>query len=141
MNAITGAQSGGSITSIQDNPSNRISDIRPEDVENVEILKGASAAAIYGSRAAAGVIPITTTKKGKPGRTKITLSQDLGMIKVSKLLGGSSIHGGKSGQSEPGQRHRCCPRPPGSQQPSPPAKFTIMKKKFLATPVLPGTPY
>ena len=86
VNAITGAQSGGSITSIQDNPSNRISDIRPEDVENVEILKGASAAAIYGSRAAAGVI-IITTKKGKPGRTKITLSQDLGMIKVSKLLG------------------------------------------------------
>jgi TonB-linked SusC/RagA family outer membrane protein len=86
LNAITAAQSGGSITSTQDNPSSRIADIRPEEIENVEILKGASAAAIYGSKAAGGVI-IITTKRGKSGPTKITLSQDFGMIKVSKLLG------------------------------------------------------
>jgi TonB-dependent SusC/RagA subfamily outer membrane receptor len=86
LNAITAAQSGGALTSNQDNPSGRIADIRPEDIENVEILKGASAAAIYGSKAAGGVI-IITTKKGRPGRTKITLSQDLGFIKVRKLLG------------------------------------------------------
>ncbi|MDP4129288.1 MAG: SusC/RagA family TonB-linked outer membrane protein [Bacteroidota bacterium] len=86
LNVITGALAGGSVTSNQDNPSNRISDIRPEEIENVEILKGASAAAIYGSRAAGGVI-IITTKKGRPGPTRITLSQDLGEIKASKLLG------------------------------------------------------
>lgn len=39
----------------QDNPSNRIADLDPNDIENIEILKGASAAAIYGSRAAAGL--------------------------------------------------------------------------------------
>jgi TonB-linked SusC/RagA family outer membrane protein len=86
LNAVTLAQAGGAPTSTQDNPSSRIADIRPEDIENIEILKGASAAAIYGSRAAAGVI-IITTKKGRQGRTKVTFSQDLGAITVRKLLG------------------------------------------------------
>jgi TonB-linked SusC/RagA family outer membrane protein len=86
LNFVTGALAGGSLTSNQDNPSGRISDINAEDIENVEVLKGASAAAIYGSRAAGGVI-IVTTKKGHAGRTRITFSQDLGFIKVSKLLG------------------------------------------------------
>jgi len=86
LNAVTSAASGGSPTSNQDNPSSRIADLRIEDIENIEILKGASAAAVYGSRAAAGVIVITT-KKGKDGRTKVTVSQDLGFIKVRKLLG------------------------------------------------------
>jgi TonB-dependent starch-binding outer membrane protein SusC len=86
LNTVTLAQAGGAPTSNQDNPSSRIADIRPEDIENIEILKGASAAAVYGSRAAAGVI-IITTKKGRQGRTKVTFSQDLGEIKVRKLLG------------------------------------------------------
>jgi len=86
LNFVTGALAGGALTSNQDNPSGRISDINAEDIENVEILKGASAAAIYGSRAAGGVI-IVTTKKGHAGRTHITFSQDLGFIKVRKLLG------------------------------------------------------
>ncbi len=86
LNFVTGAQAGGALTSTQDNPSGRISDINAEDIENIEILKGASAAAIYGSRAAGGVI-IVTTKRGRVGKTHITFSQDLGFIKVSKLLG------------------------------------------------------
>jgi TonB-linked SusC/RagA family outer membrane protein len=86
INAITGAAAGGSPTSTQDNASSRVADLRPEDIDNIEILKGASAAAVYGSRAAAGVIVITT-KKGKEGKTKVTASQDLGFIKVRKLLG------------------------------------------------------
>jgi TonB-linked SusC/RagA family outer membrane protein len=86
LNFTTRALASGGLTSNQDNPSGRISDINAEDIENVEILKGASAAAIYGSRAAGGVI-IVTTKRGKAGRTHITFSQDLGFIKVSKLLG------------------------------------------------------
>jgi TonB-dependent starch-binding outer membrane protein SusC len=86
LNAITGAQGGGSPTSTQDNASSRVADLRPEDIDNIEILKGASAAAVYGSKAAAGVIVITT-KKGKEGKTKVTASQDLGCIKVRKLVG------------------------------------------------------
>lgn len=86
INFVTGAASGGSPTSNQDNPSSRISDIRPEDIENIEILKGASAASIYGSKASAGVI-IITTKRGRQGKTSVTVSQDLGQIRVRKLLG------------------------------------------------------
>src|SRR5579862_4162610 len=41
LNAVTSAASGGSPTSTQDNPSNRIADIDPGDIENIEILKGA----------------------------------------------------------------------------------------------------
>lgn len=86
LNAVTNAASGGSPTSNQDNASSRIADIRAEDIENIEILKGASAAAIYGSKASAGVI-IITTKRGKQGKTSINISQDLGQIAARKLLG------------------------------------------------------
>ena len=74
LNAVTNAASGGSPTSNQDNASSRIADIRAEDIENIEILKGASAAAIYGSKASAGVI-IITTKRGKQGKTSINISR------------------------------------------------------------------
>ena len=86
LNVVTAALANGSVTSNQDNPSSRIADLRAEDIENIEILKGASAAAIYGSKAAGGVV-IITTKRGKSGETSITLSQDVGFIKASKLLG------------------------------------------------------
>ena len=86
INVVTAALANGSTTSNQDNPSSRIADLRAEDIENIEILKGASAAAIYGSKAAAGVV-IITTKRGKEGKTKISVSQDLGVINVRKLLG------------------------------------------------------
>lgn len=85
LNAVTSAAAGGN-SSNQDNPSNRIADLRSEDIANIEILKGASASAIYGSKAAAGVI-IITTKRGKSGKTNISVSQDVGFVKVRKLLG------------------------------------------------------
>jgi TonB-linked SusC/RagA family outer membrane protein len=85
LNAVTAAAAGGNASN-QDNPSSRIADLRPEDIENIEILKGASAAAIYGARAAAGVI-IITTKKGRTGKTNISFSQDIGFVKARKLLG------------------------------------------------------
>ena len=73
LNLVSKAAGQGS-TDFQDNPSNRVADLDPEDIERVEILKGASAAAIYGSRAAGGVVLITT-KRGKAGQPKIELSQ------------------------------------------------------------------
>ena len=84
-NIVTQAAGGGN-TSNQDDASNRIADISPEDVESIEILKGASAAAIYGSRAAGGVV-IITTKKGRAGETSVTLSQDLGFARPIRFLG------------------------------------------------------
>ena len=87
LNDVSNAAGGGaSTTDSQDNASNRIADINPEDIENIEILKGASASAIYGSRAAAGVI-IITTKKGKKGKTKINFSQAVGWNEAVNLLG------------------------------------------------------
>ncbi|MEP7377485.1 MAG: SusC/RagA family TonB-linked outer membrane protein [Chitinophagaceae bacterium] len=85
LNFVTQSQAAGNVGN-QDNASGRIADLRPEDIENIEILKGASAAAIYGSKAAAGVVLITT-KRGKQGQTKVNFSQDLGFIKARKLLG------------------------------------------------------
>ena len=87
LNDISNAAGGGaSSTDSQDNASNRIADINPDDIQNIEILKGASASAIYGSRAAAGVI-IITTKKGKAGKTKINFSQAVGYNEAVNLLG------------------------------------------------------
>ena len=53
--------------------SNRVMDINPEDIENMSILKGPAAAALYGSRAAAGVV-IITTKKGQEGNVQVNFS-------------------------------------------------------------------
>jgi len=86
LNTITTAAAGGLAASNQDNASSRIADLNPQDIENIEILKGASAAALYGSKAAAGVI-IVTTKKGKAGKTKVSFSQDIGQARVTHLLG------------------------------------------------------
>src|SRR5204862_7336035 len=51
--------------------SNRAVDLNPNDIESVEILKGPAASAIYGSRAGAGVVLITT-KSGRAGPTRLT---------------------------------------------------------------------
>ena len=85
LNIVSAAQAGGS-TRNQDNPSNRLADIDPNDIETVEILKGASAAAIYGSRAAGGVV-IITTKRGKEGKTRINFHQSVGVTSQLKKLG------------------------------------------------------
>jgi TonB-linked SusC/RagA family outer membrane protein len=62
-----------------------LSTINPNDIESVEILKDASASAIYGSRAANGVVLITT-KRGKTGATRVTLDSYYGVQKVNKTL-------------------------------------------------------
>ncbi|MEO1655729.1 MAG: carboxypeptidase-like regulatory domain-containing protein, partial [Bacteroidota bacterium] len=77
----SGANSGS-----EENSSNRIADIDPADIENIEILKGPSAAAIYGTRANAGVI-IITTKRGKSGRTRINFAQDVGFSTIIENIG------------------------------------------------------
>ncbi|WP_268036367.1 SusC/RagA family TonB-linked outer membrane protein [Algoriphagus sp. PAP.12] len=70
----------------QDDGSNRLADLNPADIESIEVLKGPSAAAIYGTRANAGVI-IITTKRGAEGRTTVSLSQDIGFAEPLRLLG------------------------------------------------------
>ncbi len=55
-----------------------LSSINPADVESVNVLKDASAAAVYGSRAAAGVI-IITTKKGRTGKPTVNIKSTIGL--------------------------------------------------------------
>ena len=61
-----------------------LSDLTPAEIENVSVLKDASSAAIYGSRAANGVI-LVTTKKGKAGKARITYNGSVGMSQATEL--------------------------------------------------------
>jgi len=64
--------------------NNPLSDINPNDIESIDVLKDASAAAIYGSRAANGVIVITT-KKGKKGKVNVNYDVWVSWNKASNL--------------------------------------------------------
>ena len=64
--------------------SGDISDINPQDIESMEILKDASSTAIYGSRGANGVV-IITTKRGVPGKTRISYDGYFGISKPINL--------------------------------------------------------
>ena len=64
--------------------SNRVMDINPEDIESMSVLKGAAAAALYGSRAANGVI-IITTKKGEEGAVRVNVSSKYTYSWANKL--------------------------------------------------------
>jgi TonB-linked SusC/RagA family outer membrane protein len=83
--AVTAAQAGGNPRN-QDNPVSRIADINPEDIERIEVLKGGSAASIYGSKATNGVI-IITTKKGQTGKPQFNLTQRFGATTRANELG------------------------------------------------------
>jgi TonB-linked SusC/RagA family outer membrane protein len=74
----------------QDNQVNRIADINPNDIESIEVLKGASAAAIYGSKASNGVV-IITTKKGRAGEPRVDISQRFGVYSLSNKLGSRRV--------------------------------------------------
>jgi TonB-linked SusC/RagA family outer membrane protein len=65
--------------------TNPMNFINPNDIESIDILKDASAAAIYGSRGANGVI-IITTKKGSEGRSEINYSAYLGISELRKKI-------------------------------------------------------
>jgi len=76
-NRVTNTQSGydgsGFVGSVG---QSRLVDINPQDIERIEVLNGAAAAAIYGSRANAGVVQIFT-KKGKTGAPKVSFSTSI----------------------------------------------------------------
>jgi TonB-dependent starch-binding outer membrane protein SusC len=69
----------------QGQTTSSISDINPNDIESVEILKDAAASAIYGARAANGVVLITT-KRGKKGRPEANFNYYTGMQKVARPI-------------------------------------------------------
>ncbi len=62
----------------EEEPDNPLAAINPDDIESIEVLKDASSAAIYGSRAANGVI-LVTTKSGRAGKTRVNLGYFTGI--------------------------------------------------------------
>jgi TonB-linked SusC/RagA family outer membrane protein len=66
-------------------PVDNINFVAPSDIADIQILKDASSAAIYGSRAANGVV-IVTTKAGKIGNPKITFNTQVGISRVSNKI-------------------------------------------------------
>ncbi len=75
LNGRNAIDAGASV--LEDNPVNRLADINPADIASIEVLKGAAAAAIYGSKAASGVVVIKTIR-GQIGAPKVDVSQRLG---------------------------------------------------------------
>ena len=87
-NVITrasGRSFANGFSSSQDNAANRIADLNPADIETIEILKGSSAAAMYGSKASNGVI-LSTTKRGQAGDASFSVSQRFGTFDLSNKL-------------------------------------------------------
>ncbi len=64
--------------------NNPLADINPSDIESIDILKDAASAAIYGSRAGAGVLLITT-KRGKSGKAKVSIESWAGVSQAVRL--------------------------------------------------------
>ncbi|WP_220392912.1 SusC/RagA family TonB-linked outer membrane protein [Chitinophaga lutea] len=65
--------------------TNRMADINPADIEKIDVIPGASASAIYGSRASNGVVLITT-KAGKQGQLKVDFSTSIAMNELRKKV-------------------------------------------------------
>lgn len=87
LNALSFATGqSGVTTSNQDAIVNRLSDINPNEIESIEVIKSAAATAIYGSRATNGVVVIKT-KRGSPGATRINLTQRIGTQEPLRTLG------------------------------------------------------
>ncbi len=83
---------------VSDGPSrnndytNRLGDISPNDIENLTVLKGPEASALYGNAGASGAI-IITTRKAKAGRTSISYDYDFRMEKVNRFLEPQTTYG------------------------------------------------
>jgi TonB-linked SusC/RagA family outer membrane protein len=80
-----GTISAAAFTAAEDDGVSRVADINPANIESIEILKGAAASSIYGSKAANGVV-IIKTKRGQVGAPRVTVRQRVGQFQPSKEL-------------------------------------------------------
>lgn len=76
---------------------NLVQDINPDDIENISVLKGASASALYGSRANNGVVMITTKKGKKDEGLGVSFTTSIGFEVVNKLPKMQKLYGGGYG--------------------------------------------
>lgn len=114
---------GGGNTPLQNGPalSNRAIDLNPEDIENISVLKGAAATALYGSRAASGVI-LVTTKKGRAGlKNSVSYSMNYAVQGVNRFPDYQNEYGqGTGGNFNPTSIASWGPSIQGQQVPLPP---------------------
>lgn len=82
INTDNGTFNGGGVAGA---PLNGLASINPSDIESIEILKDASATALYGSRGSNGVVLITT-KRGKEGRSMVNFDTYMGIQQVARKL-------------------------------------------------------
>ena len=77
-----------------------LSSLNPDDIENISVLKGATASALYGSRAANGVILITT-KSGKEGKMQVTFNSNFTVDRVNDITDFQKEYGHGSNGEKP----------------------------------------
>lgn len=85
IRGYTSIKGGGNPLVVVDNVPMDMADINPNDIESVSVLKDASAAAIYGGRAAFGVILITTKQGKRNQKTRFEYSDNMAISKASTL--------------------------------------------------------
>ncbi len=112
ISVVTLSRLGSNTSPNQDSLVNRIADFNTEDIESIEVLKGAAAAAIYGSKASNGVV-ILTTKKGQPGSPRVDFTQRFGESFLAKKLGARTFTNADDAAAAFGSvaRQYCCSGP------------------------------
>jgi TonB-linked SusC/RagA family outer membrane protein len=83
---VSNSQSGSSSINGGTDYGNKVNDLNPDDIESVSILKGASGAALYGSRAANGVIIITTKLGKRNTRSQLSFNSSMTFEKPLRLV-------------------------------------------------------
>ncbi|MEL7269932.1 MAG: SusC/RagA family TonB-linked outer membrane protein [Bacteroidota bacterium] len=82
---VSNSSNSNALVDLGGNSQNRLVDINPNDIERIEVIKGAAAAAIYGSRASNGVVQIFT-KKGRSGEPKFNFSTNVRVNELRKEI-------------------------------------------------------
>jgi TonB-dependent starch-binding outer membrane protein SusC len=81
-----GLANAAAVPSTEADAVNRIADLNPADIASIEVLKGAAASSIYGSKASNGVVVITTVR-GQAGAPRVNVTQRFGVFSPLNLLG------------------------------------------------------
>src|SRR5438046_5210078 len=116
-NFLGPADAGGTLVQVGQTEgtvaTNRAADLNPNDIESVEILKGPAASAIYGARAAAGVVLITT-KSGRSGPTRFTFRSSTSFDDLNHAYPLQTMFG-RGDAGSPGDTTAPTPSAPGGQ--------------------------
>ena len=105
LRGIISLEGGNSPLVLVDGLEGSLSTVAPENIESIDVLKDASAAAIYGTRGAAGVIIITTKAGKREARTTANYSGYLALSSFGKkldMMDGSDIRAGKTNYTDRG---------------------------------------